>query len=280
MSTTSNETETLAGGATPAPAGSPPGSQATADWRDALPADLRGAARNFRVPADAVKSARDLRQKLSTMVAIPGDASTPEEVAEFRKRTGVPDSPEGYALAPRESFPDGVDAAAARTMEADFLRAMHAAGAPPAAVQAALDWYWGAVDKAGGKSDAPSAAEAAKDADAALRKAWGRAYDDNLVLARRAINDYGGGELAAYLERNGLGDSVALANALADLGRYRAEDSLFAGGRAGAGGDDHDRLDAIMSRPGYWNDASAQREAREIHERLYGTESIAAKALG
>jgi hypothetical protein len=274
MTTTSNEMETGQTAASAAEA-DVVGSPAPGDWRDALPADLRGAAKNFRTSADAVKCARDLRQKLSTMVAVPGDGASAEDIAAFRKRLGVPDSPDGYKLAARDRYPASVDAEAARTAEADFLRAMHAAGASPAVVAAALDWYWGAVAKAGEKAGSSSSADATKDAEAALRKAWGRAYDDNLALARRAIGDYGGGELAAHLDRTGLGNSVALANALADLGRYRAEDSLFAAGRPGAGGG-QDRLDEIMSRPDYWNDTDAQREAREITERLYGTEPIGA----
>jgi hypothetical protein len=251
-------------------------SPAAKDWRDALPADLRDAARNFRLPGDAVKAARDLRQKLSNAIAVPGDRATPDEIAAFRKRIGVPDSPEGYAIRGPATLPEGVDATAASAAQADFLRAMHAAGAPPAAVQAALDWYWGYAGKAAPASDPRSAATAAREADAALREEWGHDYDEKLALARRTIADYGGEEFAVQLERSGLGNSVSLARALADLGSYRAEDALFGGPGAGARNSSADtRLHELMSRPDYWTNAAAQSEARAISESLYGTEPIA-----
>jgi hypothetical protein len=274
-----------AGGASPAPgtgdpaahlpaiipAASPP----TKDWRDALPADLREAARNFRLPGDAVKAARDLRQKLSTAITVPGEKAAPEEVAAFRRRIGVPDAPEGYGVRVPENLPDGVDAAAAMAAQTDFLRAMHAAGAPPVAVQAALDWYWGYAGKAAVRPESRSATATATEADATLRREWGRDYDEKLELARRAIADYGGEELALHLERTGLGNSVALARALADLGGYRAEDAMF-GSSVGARGASADaRLNELMSRPDYWSNAAAQSEARAISERLYGTSPIA-----
>jgi hypothetical protein len=262
-----------ASGASPA-APIPGSSPGIKDWRDALPADLRDAARNFRLPGDAVKAARDLRQKLSTAITVPGDRATPEEIAAFRKRIGVPDSPEGYEVR-GPALPEGIDATAASAAQADFLRAMHAAGAPPAAVQAALDWYWGHAGKAA-PADPRSAATAAREADAALREAWGHDYDEKLALARRTIADYGGEEFAVQLERSGLGNSVSLARALADLGSYRAEDAWFGGPGAGARNGSADaRLHELMSRPDYWTNAAAQSEARAISERLYGTEPIA-----
>lgn len=241
-----------------------------ADWRAALPDDLRATARNMATPVDAVRVARDLRQKLSNAVTMPGPKAGAAEIADWRRRLGVPDGADGYEYDPPDAIPDHLRPAAEDPQgRAGFLAALHEAGATPDVAMAALDWYWGRMAEVESEMEAKTAAER-RDASAALQREWGADYQTRITLAQRAINDYGGQEFADFLDETGLGNNQALANALADLGALRAEDTMLSGDPPGERQTLEDQARDLRNRPDRWTNPDVDRQLREISERVYG----------
>lgn len=125
----------------------------------------------------------------------PGETATPEErtayQTELRKRLGVPEQATGYKITRPDVAIDGTWDAQA---EAQFLTAMHTAGAPPAVVQAAIDFY-GQLER--GRMEA--ATQEARSIEAKLRTEWGPNYDAQVGRANRAITEFGGEDLEQAL---------------------------------------------------------------------------------
>lgn len=73
-------------------------SETTAENVESVPEKFRNAETGeMRVEA-LLKSYQELERKLGTMLRLPGEGATEEEVQNFRKALGVPESPEGYEL--------------------------------------------------------------------------------------------------------------------------------------------------------------------------------------
>ena len=85
-------------------------------------------------------------------VRLPGKEAKPEDLSEFHKALGVPEKPEDY-------FKDIKLSNGAVLGEADkpiadaFAAAVHKAGATPAMVSAAMDWYFTSQQQAAEKID-------------------------------------------------------------------------------------------------------------------------------
>lgn len=151
------------------------------DWRERLAGDDDKALEQLKrlgSPSDLFKSNQELRKKLSTAKVpdeLPEDA-TDEDVAEWRKRNGIPEKPEGYL----ENTPDGVvfgeeDEAAL----AGFLSKMHEGNVPPDMVNKALEWYQEFNQQ---EVDAQILAdkEFRAGAEDEMREEWGAEYRTNL----------------------------------------------------------------------------------------------------
>lgn len=245
------------------------------DWRANLPDDLKRFAANLATPADAVRMAAGLRQKLSNAVVPPGSDASDDDVAAFRRRMGVPDKPEGYVISRPGDLPRGVDdTGAARAQEEEFLEVMHSAGATPEIVQAAFDWYYGSVAEAG--RDAADRAAAGRDqASRVLLREWGDDYERNMDHARRAARAYGGDGLVERLDAAGLGNDPAVIRAFHLIGLELGEDEIFADA---APADRRLRLEErardLRRRADRWTNAAVDGELRDIMEQLHGTRPV------
>lgn len=73
-------------------------------------------------------------------VKLPGKDATPEDIAEYHKALGVPETPEDYFK--NLQLDNGmVLGEADKPVAAEFANAMHKAGATPTQMKAALEWY-------------------------------------------------------------------------------------------------------------------------------------------
>lgn len=249
-------------------------SEVTPDWRDALPTPLRRVAEKFPTPGDVVKSYAELERRLGRSVTIPDRDATDAEVASFYSRLGRPETPDGYSVTVPDGVPDrlapGPESAPAR---AAFLAAMHEAGATPDVVQAAFDWYYRAAAEAD-ETSRRAHARAEDEAEAALRRDWGKDYDRNTALAARTLKSFGDDELTTAVERAGLARHPAWLRALARIGRATSEDQLLTDGEVVPADNARRRIDAIMEehfgKPSY-GDTGVQNELRGLYGELYGT---------
>lgn len=119
------------------------------DWRAKIAGTddkrnpLRKTLETFQDPAAIANSMMELRRRWDEggHVKLPGKDAKPEDIAAFHKAMGVPDKPEGYL----EQFTPENGAIlgdADKPLASSFAAEMHKVGAPPAAVNQALNWYF------------------------------------------------------------------------------------------------------------------------------------------
>lgn len=200
-----------------------PAPAAPADWRSAIPEDVRShpALSSFKDVGALAKSYVEAQKMIGGSVRIPGPNAKPEEVAAFRAKLGVPESPDKYELRVNESVRGILD----EKIVGGFRQAAHKLGIPPQAAQGLLDWYSNVL--AEGQR---SIVQQAKVTEAELKAEWGDAlYDRNIALAQRVVREMGGDELMMFLDQTGLGNSVPLIKMLARVGHLLAEDGHVPG---------------------------------------------------
>jgi hypothetical protein len=218
-------------------AGSTPPGPATwpDDWRERLTGgDETGMALLKRIPSvdDLYKKVLAQEQTIrrgahKTAPTLPDNPSE-EQLAEYRKAIGVPETPDGYGI----TF-----AADAKPTEADtallqgFLADMHGRHVPPGAAKAAFDWYQAQITRIQ-EEQTVAAQRARHHAQTELRKEYGADFKRNLALADEFLEAHPG--LAKLVradmpDLDVLRDLVTLARANAD------EDALYGGDGAGGG---------------------------------------------
>lgn len=257
---------------------------AATDWRDGIGDEkLREFAARFTAPADLAKTALEFRQKLSNAVILPGKDASEEEVAEFHGKLGVPKSSDGYEI----ELPDDLPGDLAPTYEdqtriKSFFQAMHKAGATPATVQTAIDWYCEGLQVAVARANA-EVAQAKVASEAALRKEWGDEYDRNLEVAKRAVAEFGGQEFAEFLDGFvvdgvAVGDRPEFVRAFAAIGRRMGESGIHLGMDGGAQPAAEEQLKGLTSQIHDALDRGQSDRVRSLSlkrdalaERLYGT---------
>ncbi|WP_022729771.1 hypothetical protein [Fodinicurvata sediminis] len=207
-------------GAEPAPA--PEGFMAHLDPEVAKDLQPKG----YKTANELAKAYLKLESKIGEKGIIkPGEDAPQEDWDAYYAAIGRPESPENYDLGefqPPEGVPWNEEA------QQGFLQAMHKAGAPQAAVQAALDYY-GSFLAEQQEALQTQAEEETQAAERELRKEFGRAYDERLDLANRVVREFGGKELAAELEKSGFGRNKTLVKALASIGEAMSEDGELIG---------------------------------------------------
>lgn len=143
-------------------------------------------AKGFKDPLAVVESAYNLEKlmgfdKAGRTIVVPDDKATPEQVAAFRAKLGVPEKADGYKL----PIPEGGDDAFAKTASAWF----HEAGIPAKSAETlAAKWNDYATAVAQQQEDAFHA-----DAEKGLKELqaeYGAAFEQNLELGKRAARQF------------------------------------------------------------------------------------------
>lgn len=143
----------------------------------------------YTEPDAAFKGAANLQSMLGNQnrVPVPGPNSTPEEIALFREKTGVPADAKGYELKLPAKL-DNKDVPADLMPQASldkWAERFHKAGIPKAVGNELLSEYLKeAMAAADGINNGMAQAHA--DAEAGLKKDWGVKYAANLQLAEKA----------------------------------------------------------------------------------------------
>lgn len=157
------------------------GSDGGTDWRSELAGedkDLLGFLGRYHSRDAALKAFKQTNDdiKQGKYIQPLGDEATEDELKTYRSMFGIPEAPEGYNEALPEGMVIGDDD---KPNVGKFMEAMHGANAPPAAVAAALDTYFGFVEE-----QEASQAQVIRDAEGAgeeaLRAEWGADYKPNL----------------------------------------------------------------------------------------------------
>lgn len=119
---------------------------------------------------------RELDNRLNGggLVKIPGKDAKPDEVEAFHKALGVPEKAEDY-LKDMKLDNGAVLGEADRPVAGSFAEALHKAGAPPAVMSAALNWYFKRQEDAAAELDAADE-DFKRAGSAALKEEYGPAF--------------------------------------------------------------------------------------------------------
>ena len=256
------------------PAKSP--SDAPVDWRSFVtdPEAKTEAARTTDLNA-LFKRIRDMRGQLSKAVVPPGRDATPAQLADYRRKIGVPETADGYAVmlppeVPDELRPTEENGGAAR--QAQFLDLFHRHNLTPEAVDDILGLYY-AETTAQLQAQVAADAAFAEATEDALKADWQGEYAANRTYAARAGQEVFGPDFEAVRHlQDSAGryvlDNPLMMRALARIGREMGEDRI---GAVVAGGERESVQAQIDDLEARYNQARARgddTQARALDGQL------------
>jgi len=118
------------------------------------------------------------------------------------------------------------------------------------------------------------------EAESALKKEWGAAYDQNLNMAKAAFSEFGGDELAALMEQSGLGNNPVVLNTFANIAKVTMPDKDLAGPtnqgqQALTPQEARDKAASFMAHPAYLDKNHAEhgklvKDVQNLFQQAYG----------
>jgi len=214
------------------PAEEPAQEQEAADWRTSIEdEDLRKHAERFQNIEDLVRANVDSRKLLSKAIIPPRKNAKEEDIAAYRKATGVPDRIEDYPF----DVPEGVEP---ELFEADVVKdrlkvvaeAAHAANVSSEGFKAIIDAYF-ASEVAQMEEQKKADEKFAEESVAVNKDKWGPNYDRELEYAKRGLEFAPDEDLEALREikladDKFLMDHPAMVRYMNKVGRAMSEDSV------------------------------------------------------
>lgn len=206
----------------------PPAPAANGNWYDAIEdAELKGYVQNkgWKDPVELATGYKNLEKLLgSEKLPMPKGADDKDGWARVYDALGRPKTAEDYKL----PVPEGDPGEFAKAASAKF----HELGISAQQAQGLAEWWNGQQSGQVEQLQQQSAQKAEADIQS-LRSEWGKAYDENLELGRRAAREFGldGGKLSAI--EQGLGTKGML-EFMAKIGRGLTEHT-FEGGNTTKG---------------------------------------------
>jgi hypothetical protein len=259
-----------------APAGNP-APDAGQDWTSTFDDSTRGViqTKGWKTPADVIGSYTNLEKllgadKAGRAIVPPKDDAAPEEFAAFYNKLGRPESVDGYKL----PVPEGDTGDFAKTAAGWF----HKAGLNTKQAEAlAGDWneFQSAVTEQQHEEFAQKAEIDVQD----LKKAWGKDYEANAELAKRARRESGLTDEEGVKIERALGLKKA-AEVFATLGKQFSEAPMKGGegdvaGRFGVTPADAKAKIAALQKDTGWTakyiggDMGARQEFDRLHKIAY-----------
>lgn len=189
---------------------------------------------------------------------------TDEDWERWYAAAGRPEAPEKYEFKRPEKLPDGMTYD--EDLEKGFRAWAHGNGLNTRQANGLYEMY---VKQTVERQAAwhQGQMKAREDAEAALRREWGRAYDGNIALARGAIQQYADPDFQAYLSQTGLGNDPRMVRAFANIGKAQMGETALVGQPQGTGMTPRDLDTAIADFRGKHWEALSDRSHPE-HARL------------
>lgn len=198
-------------------------------WYSSLPDDLKSNpyVAQSKDLAGFVKSAVDTKKMVgANTIRLPGKDATPEELSEFYKNLGRPDTHEAYK--PSVEVAEGIlDDKILGTMQ----QKMHELGLSEKQGQTLLNEYLTILDSSLSERNTQSEAKMQEGINA-LKQEWGDKYDNNVKTAQLALRELGNDTIKDKLVETGLANDPAVIKWMAELGKKLLDDEAI-GGEAG-----------------------------------------------
>ena len=263
-----------------------PEPKSDADWSSGIEDEgVLKLANRYASRADQANAHHEAVQELRTRIKVPGKDASEEDVTKYRKATGVPDEAAGYKIDKPEGMEDDeFNTDANQGIRTAFQERMHAVGASPQAVSEGMKLYY-ELTAADAKAIAENDDKVIKESEAALRKEWGKDYDQNVKFGDAFLEKQGAINLKQMELKDGslLGSHPDFIKMTATSGRRIGEGSLQVGLNGTEAGEDLQRkstqlaadyADAVAAG----NNEKAESisiERRAVNERLYGKDDAA-----
>lgn len=204
------------------------GQGASEDWRSAIPEDLQNdpSLADIKDIAGLAKSYVHAQHMIGAdKVVLPGTDASQEEKDAFFSKLGRPDTHDGYET-PTENMPETqLD----EGLLNGFYQEAHRIGLNKQQAAALVRWQAQAAHEGTEASIVEMESHLAQ-AQEAMRKEFGNAYEQNLDMAQQAAKQFGGEELIALLNSTGLGNEPAVIKAFANIGKAISNDEVIGGG--------------------------------------------------
>lgn len=228
--------------------------------------------KGWKGPADVIGSYQNLEKllgadKAGRAIVPPKDDAPAEEWAAFYGKLGRPETPDGYKI----PVPDGGNPEFAKAAAGKF----HELGLNAKQAQGLAEWHNGVVTEQIQSQEAAFEQQSAVDLQD-LQKSWGKDFEANSELARRARREAGLTEAEGKAMERALGLKKA-AEVFSFLGKQFAEAPMKGGEGAGSGnfGTTPEaakaRISALKADPDWTakyikGDADARSEFARLHK--------------
>lgn len=197
-------------------------------WSNMLTKELRSDqrfssyAQKYKSMDEIVKSAIEMEAKQGSMITIPGENATQEEVRAYLEKVGVPKTPDEYQFDTANGLFKVEEVAALKSWAHGLNLTKQQAG----------EFFKNLAEQTKKSVDDYQASIALKDEQDTqavtqqLQKEWGPAYAENYETVKRGIAAYDqGGKLLQKLSAAGLGSDADVVKLFWNLGRATREDN-------------------------------------------------------
>tara|TARA_R110000751_G_scaffold137880_3_gene241448 strand:+ start:412 stop:1227 length:816 start_codon:yes stop_codon:yes gene_type:complete len=165
------------------------------------------------------------QKQIGGSIRKPADDATVEEWGSFHQKLGRPESIDGYTYKPGDEVPEQFRMN--EDQRENVLTTMHAAGMTDRQVSEILSWDTKV------KIDAHNQfAEKSRLGLEELRTTWGGEYDNNVQVANRALNSFGGEDVKELLGELGIQNNPQVIKMFERIGSVMGEDNLVMGDNA------------------------------------------------
>lgn len=205
------------------------------DWRSSLPDDLKqekafesikGKDWNEAGPLLAKSYLHAQRLVGADKIVLPTDKSTPEEIAAFRAKIGVPAKPEEYTFKLPEGLkPEGLN----KDRISAWQKEMHEAGLPKAAADRLLSKYL-AEEHSEVTTREAARIKTLEANELTLKQEFGAKFDEKVNNARFAMRTFGNDNLAQLLDSTGMGSNPEVVKFFASIGEKLGDDKARGSG--------------------------------------------------
>tara|TARA_R110000765_G_scaffold51611_1_gene104090 strand:+ start:245 stop:1102 length:858 start_codon:yes stop_codon:yes gene_type:complete len=254
-----------------------------ADWRSSLPEELRSNAtlEKYTSVESLAKGYLNASSMLGKDKLIKPNSD--DEWGAFYNEMGRPEDPAGYEF-PAAEADSGFEVDA--EMVNKFRSVAHEAGLSGKQAEQLYEWY--TANNAEQFEQAVSNAETSlTESEAAMRKEWGKAYDQKMEQALRAVRQFGGEPLVEELNATGLGNNPNLIKAFALAGEKIMGDQQLEGEGSNIMTPQQikEEIATIQNDPSFYDSNNLERPAlvrkmQVLMEELHGNEPVGGYSVG
>jgi hypothetical protein len=258
----------------------PPAVQIPDNWKDALPAELKGlpALEKYKGVSDLVKAYAHMEKMIGAdKIVVPQKGTKIADMKDVFNKIGLPMKPEEYEV---DLAPDVKKETDENFMKA-FKKVAFDLSILPEQAKGLVEWFSKSSAEAF-KTQTKQVVDALNERMDKLKSEWGKAFPENVAKAKAAVHEFFDEDDKKYFKSIGMNENPTFIKAMAKVGALLSEDKIKGSGDTGSGAltpsQALEKLKEIRSniRHPYYDGAhvdhiSAKKEVRALYEMAYPT---------